>query len=103
MKIPFEKLIADYNRKHPEKELNERKLATIMYEVGLYRSVQVAQNAIQRHKKGKAEAIKFDLFVWLVNFFQVKGTDIIKFKEPTISEVSTHIRDDAPGLKNLKQ
>jgi len=102
MKIPFEKLITDYNRKHPNAKLNKRKLAIAMYDAGLYDTIQVGQNTIQRQENGQAKSISFVMLQWLALYFNVNGTELIEFDEPTISEVAPHIRDDAPGLKNME-
>ena len=81
MKIPFEKLITDYNRKNPNAKLNKRKLAIAMHDAGLYDTVQVGQNAIQRQENGQAKSISFIMLQWLALYFNVNGTELIEWNE----------------------
>ena len=100
MKINFTRLIQESGRSD---RLTKKIIARALAEADFCSSVQSGEQMIQNLENGKAKSIKFNLITFLAEYFHCTGKNIIEWDEPTISEVSTHIRDDAPGLKNLKQ
>ena len=99
MKIDFKKLIEESGEK-----LTQVGLAREMFSEGLFNSEKSAINMIQYHQTGKAKSCDYALLKYLVERFNRKGTDILQWdddiKRNTIREVASHIRGDAPGLKN---
>ena len=93
MRIPFEKLNAKAG-------ITVRKLAADLVEAGFYKNIHSAEVTIYNNINDKSKhPVSWDMLKWLALYFKVKGSHLIEWDEPTISDVAPLIRDDAPGLK----
>jgi len=99
MKINFTRLIQESGRSD---RLTKKKVARALMDADFCSSVQSGEQMIQNLENGKAKSIKFDLITFLAEYFHCTGKNIIEWDEPTVSDVASHIRDDAPGLNKLK-
>jgi hypothetical protein len=95
MKIDFKKLIEESGEK-----LTQVRLAREMFSKGIFNSERSAINMIQYHQTGKAKSCDYALLKYLVERFNRKGSEILQWDETKIKDVASHIRDDAPELKN---
>jgi len=100
MRINFEKLIQEWNEKHPKANLNKSKLARELVKEDLFTSEVSALNMMRINDAGKSKTFTKSLIVFLCDRFEKKGSELIEWDE--LSDVAPLIRDDAPGLKNRK-
>jgi len=98
MKIDHDKLIQEWNKKHPKAKLTAAKFAREIVKEGFFTSEISALNMMRISDAGKAKKVDIEYLLYLMKRFNKRASDILKYDEPTVSDVAPSIRDDAPGL-----
>ena len=74
MKIDFKQIIKDSGE-----NISQRKLAKEMTEQGLFKTLASAYSMMQYHQTGKAKSCDYQLLKYLMNRFNKKASDILKW------------------------
>lgn len=75
MKIDFRNLIEQSGEK-----ISQRQLAKEMTEKGLFKTLASAYSMMQYHQTGKAKSCDYKLLLYLMERFNKKASDILKWQ-----------------------